>query len=140
MDLNLSPSELKFRDELRAWLAANVPKDWDSRRGEPAKAQSMEERFEFLKKWQRKLFEAGWAGVSWPREYGGRGASLMEQVIFWQEMAQAGTPPLANVLGLGLIGPTLIAFGFNEVRAGAKAKSVWEARSFELPGEDEPAW
>jgi len=111
MDLNLSPSELKFRDELRAWLAANVPNDWDSRRGEPAKAQSMEERFEFLKKWQRKLFEAGWAGVSWPREYGGRGASLMEQVIFWQEMAQAGTPPLANVLGLGLIGPTLIAFG-----------------------------
>ena len=111
MDLNLSPSELKFRDELRAWLAANVPNDWDSRRGEPAKAQSMEERFEFLKKWQRKLFEAGWAGVSWPREYGGRGASLMEQVIFWQELAQAGTPPLANVLGLGLIGPTLIAFG-----------------------------
>jgi len=111
MDLNLSPSELKFRDELRAWLAANVPKDWDSRRGEPAKAQSMEERFEFLKKWQRRMYEAGWAGVSWPKEYGGRGASLMEQVIFWQELAKAGAPPLANVLGLGLIGPTLIAFG-----------------------------
>jgi len=111
MDLNLSPSELSFRDELRAWLVGNVPKDWDSRRGEPAKAQSMEARFEFLKKWQRKMYEAGWAGISWPKEYGGRGASLMEQVIFWQEMAQAGAPPLANVLGLGLIGPTLIAFG-----------------------------
>ncbi len=111
MDLNLSPSELRFRDEFRAWLAASVPKDWDSRRGEPAKAQSMEERFEFLKRWQRKMYEAGWAGVSWPKEYGGRGASLMEQAIFWQELAQAGAPPLANVLGLGLIGPTLIAFG-----------------------------
>jgi alkylation response protein AidB-like acyl-CoA dehydrogenase len=111
MDLNLSPSELKFRDEFRAWLTPNVPKNWDSRRGEAAKAQSMEERFEFLKKWQQKMYEAGWAGVSWPKEYGGRGASLMQQVIFWQEMAQAGAPPLANVLGLGLIGPTLIAFG-----------------------------
>src|SRR6185312_10321266 len=95
MDLNLSPSELKFRDEFRAWLMGKVPKDWDSRLGEPAKAQSMEERFEFLKRWQRKMYEAGWAGVSWPKEYGGRGASLMEQVIFWQEMAQAGAPPLA---------------------------------------------
>ena len=111
MDLNLSPSELKFRDEFRAWLMGKVPKDWDSRLGEPAKAQSMEERFEFLKRWQRKMYEAEWVGVFWPKEYGGRGASLMEQVIFWQEMAQAGAPPLANVLGLGLIGPTLIAFG-----------------------------
>jgi alkylation response protein AidB-like acyl-CoA dehydrogenase len=111
MDLNLSPSELKFRDEFRAWLSANVPKDWDSRRGEPAQAQAMEGRFEFLKKWQRKMYEAGWAGISWPKEYGGRGASLMEQVIFWQEMAEAGAPPLANILGVGLVGPTLIAFG-----------------------------
>jgi alkylation response protein AidB-like acyl-CoA dehydrogenase len=111
MDLNLSPSELEFRNEFRAWLAANVPKDWDSRRGQAARQQSMEERFEFLKRWQRKMYEAGWAGISWPREYGGRGASLMEQVIFWQEMAEAGAPPLANILGVGLVGPTLIAFG-----------------------------
>jgi alkylation response protein AidB-like acyl-CoA dehydrogenase len=57
------------------------------------------------------VYEAGWAGISWPREYGGRGATLMEQVIFWQEMAEAGAPPLANILGVGLVGPTLIAFG-----------------------------
>src|SRR5260370_13253051 len=49
--------------------------------------------------------------MSWPKEYGGRGASLMEQVIFWQEMALAGAPPLANVLALGIIVPTIIAFG-----------------------------
>jgi len=106
MDLNLSQDELVFRDELRSWLAANAPKDWDEHRDEP-----MEARFDFLKRWQRKLYDGGWAGVSWPKEYGGRGATLMQQVIFWQEMAIAGAPPLANVLALGIIGPTIIAFG-----------------------------
>ncbi len=106
MDWNLTAEELKFRDELRAWLKANVPKDWDNWREE-----SLEARFGYLKRWQRKLYEGGWAGISWPKEYGGRGASLMQQVIFWQEMALAEAPPLANVLGLGIIGPTIIAFG-----------------------------
>lgn len=106
MDLNLSQDELEFRDELRSWLAANAPRDWNEHRDEP-----LEARFDFLKRWQRKLYDAGWAGVSWPKEYGGRGASLMQQVIFWQEMALAGAPPLANVLALGIIGPTIIAFG-----------------------------
>jgi alkylation response protein AidB-like acyl-CoA dehydrogenase len=106
MDLNLNQEELAFRNELRAWLAANVPTDWEERREE-----SLEQRFDYLKSWQRKLYDAGWAGISWPKEYGGRGASLMQQVIFWQEMALAAAPPLANVLGLGLIGPTIIAFG-----------------------------
>jgi alkylation response protein AidB-like acyl-CoA dehydrogenase len=106
MDLNLSADELQFRDELRAWLKANVPKDWNEYRNE-----SLEDRFEYLKGWQRKLYDGGWAGISWPKEYGGRGASLMQQVIFWQEMALASAPPLANTLGLGIIGPTIIAFG-----------------------------
>jgi alkylation response protein AidB-like acyl-CoA dehydrogenase len=106
MDLNLSHDELGFRDELRSWLAANAPKDWNEHRDEP-----LEVRFDFLKRWQRKLYDAGWAGVHWPKEYGGRGATLMQQVIFWQEMALAGAPPLANVLALGIIGPTIIAFG-----------------------------
>jgi alkylation response protein AidB-like acyl-CoA dehydrogenase len=137
MDLNLSPSELKFRDAFRAWLIPNVPKDWDSRRGEPAQAQSMEERFEFLKRWQRTMYEAGWAGVSWPKQYGGRGASLMEQVIFWQEMAQAGAPPLANVLGLGLIGPTLIAFGTEAQKKRYLAK-ILSAEEIWCQGFSEP--
>ncbi len=106
MDLNLTAEELRFRDELRAWLKANVPKDWDNWRD-----KSLEARFDYLKRWQRRLYEGGWAGISWPKEYGGRGASLMQQAIFWQEMALAEAPPLANVLGLGIIGPTIIAFG-----------------------------
>jgi alkylation response protein AidB-like acyl-CoA dehydrogenase len=137
MDLNLSPSEVTFRDEFRAWLTTNVPKDWDSRHGEPAKAQSMEERFEFLKRWQQKMYEAGWAGVSWPKEYGGRGATLMQQVIFWQEMAQAGAPPLANVLGLGLIGPTLIAFG-TEAQKKRYLSKILSAEEIWCQGFSEP--
>lgn len=108
MDLNLSPVELQFRDELRAWLTENVPKDWNGRR---ASEESLEQRFAFLRTWQKKVFEAGWAGVSWPKDCGGRGATLMQQVIFVEEMARAGAPPLANVLGLSLIGPTIIAHG-----------------------------
>lgn len=109
MDLKLTVEELKFRDELRAWLKANVPKDWDEWREE-----TLEARFDYLKRWQRKLYEGGWAGISWPKAYGGRGAGLMQQVIFWQEMALAEAPPMANSLGLGLVGPTIIAFGTEE--------------------------
>jgi alkylation response protein AidB-like acyl-CoA dehydrogenase len=108
VDLNLTPQEQQFRDEVRAWFAANVPRDWVKRR---AAEESMEARFGYLRNWQRKLFDAGWAGISWPQGYGGRGASLMEQVIFTEEMARAEAPPLANVLGLGLVGPTIIAYG-----------------------------
>ena len=107
MDLNLNPEETKFRDELAAWLKANVPADWEVRR----LRDTMQERFAFLRTWQRRVYEAGWAGVSWPKEYGGRGATLMEQVIFTQEMAKTGAPPLANVLGLSLIGPTIVHYG-----------------------------
>jgi len=107
MDLNLNPQETKFRDELRAWLQSNVPDDWERHR----LSDSMEDRFQFLCAWQKRVYEAGWAGVAWPKEYGGRGASLMEQVIFTQEMAAAGAPPMANILGLALIGPTIVAFG-----------------------------
>lgn len=106
MDLNLTPDETRFRDELRAWLTANVPTDWDEKREE-----TLEARFDYLKAWQRKLYDGGWAGISWPKEFGGRGASHMQQAIFYEEMARAGAPPMANVLGLGLVGPTLIAFG-----------------------------
>ena len=109
MDLNLTPDETKFRDELRSWLEANVPKDWGEWREKP-----LEESFPYLRAWQRKLYEGGWAAVSWPKEYGGRGATLMEQSLFWEEMARVEAPPMANSLGLGLIGPTIIAYGTDE--------------------------
>jgi alkylation response protein AidB-like acyl-CoA dehydrogenase len=109
MDLNLTADETKFRDELRTWLEANVPKDWGEWREKP-----LEESFPYLRAWQRKLYEGGWAAVSWPKEFGGRSATLMEQSLFWEEMARVEAPPMANSLGLGLIGPTIIAYGTDE--------------------------
>jgi alkylation response protein AidB-like acyl-CoA dehydrogenase len=106
MDLNLTPSEQGFRDEFRAWLKANIPPDWDA-----SGFDDSEHRFEYLRAWQKKMYEGGWVGISWPKEYGGRGATLMEQTIFIEEMARASAPPLINVLGLSLLGPTLIAYG-----------------------------
>jgi alkylation response protein AidB-like acyl-CoA dehydrogenase len=111
VDLNHTPQERRFRDEVRAWFAENVPRDWVKRRDEE---ESMQGRFDYLRGWQRKLYDAGWAGISWPKDFGGRGAAVMEQVIFIEEMARAEAPPMANVIALGLIGPTIIAFGTPE--------------------------
>lgn len=121
MDLNLTPQELRFRDEVRAWFAANVPKDWVKRRDEE---ESMQGRFDYLRAWQRKLYDAGWAGISWPKDFGGRGAPVMEQVIFIEEMARAEAPPMANVIALGLVGPTIIAFGTPEQKKRYLAKML----------------
>src|SRR5271156_1006645 len=106
MDLNLTTEETKFRDELRAWLEANVPKDWNEWREKP-----LEESFSYLRTWQRRLYEGGWEDVSWPKEYGGRNATLIEQSLFCEYMAPVEAPPMANSLGLGLIAPTIIAYG-----------------------------
>lgn len=121
MDLNLTPAELRFRDEVRVWFTENVPRDWVKRRDEE---ESMLGRFDCLRQWQRKLFDAGWAGISWPKDCGGRGAPVMEQVIFIEEMARAEAPPMANVIALGLIGPTIIAFGTLEQKKRYLAKML----------------
>jgi alkylation response protein AidB-like acyl-CoA dehydrogenase len=106
MDLTLSPQETAFRDELREWLEANNPGE------EPDGDDST--AFEFRKQWQRKLADAGYAGLSWPKEYGGRGATLIEQAIFNEEIVRAKAPQMANVLGLVMGGPVVIAHGTEE--------------------------
>ena len=108
MNLNLTPEERQFRDELRVWLEQNLPQQWTET---IAAMEDQRERFEFLRGWQRKVYEGGWAGVNWPKQYGGRGATLIEQVIFHEEMARVGAPQMPGILGLGLVGPTLIAVG-----------------------------
>jgi alkylation response protein AidB-like acyl-CoA dehydrogenase len=105
VDLTLSPTEQEFRDELRGWLEQNHPGE------EPA---GDEAAFGFRIEWQRKLHDAGYAGLSWPKEYGGRGATLIEQAIFGEEMARAKAPATANVLGLVMGGPVVIAHGTEE--------------------------
>ena len=105
MDLTLTPEEEAFRDEVRAWLGENNPGPEPD--GEEAK-------FVFRRDWQRRMHDAGWAGISWPKEYGGRGATLIEQAIFSEEMARAKAPAPANVLGLVMGGPVVIAHGTEE--------------------------
>ena len=106
MDLTLTPEEQAFRDEVRAWLDANHP-------GEAPTGGDLVQ-FEFEREWQRKLHEGGWAGIAWPKEYGGRGATLIEQSIFGEELARAKAPRPANVLGLVMGGPVVIAHGTTE--------------------------
>jgi alkylation response protein AidB-like acyl-CoA dehydrogenase len=106
MDLTLSAEEEAFRDEVREWIADNHPG--------PAPQGGDQEQFEFEREWQRKMHAAGWAGIAWPKEYGGRGATLIEQSIFGEELARAKAPRPANVLGLVMGGPVVIAHGTEE--------------------------
>jgi alkylation response protein AidB-like acyl-CoA dehydrogenase len=103
VDLTLTPSEAEFQAEVREWLEANHPG--------PAPEGDDAAEFEFRRAWQRKMHEAGWAGISWPEEYGGKGASLIEQAIFNEEMGRQRAPMPANVLGLVMGGPVVIAHG-----------------------------
>jgi len=135
MDLTLTVLEQKFRDELRAWLGGNVPTGWRARH---AAMKSIEERFAFIRAWQREVYDAGWAGVAWPKQFGGRGASLIEQVIYHEEMARAQAPLMANVLGIGIIGPTIIGWGTDEQKRRFLAsilsgEEIW-CQGFSEPG------
>jgi alkylation response protein AidB-like acyl-CoA dehydrogenase len=107
VDLSLSADERDFRDELRTWLGHNHP-------GRPP--QGDDATFDYQLAWQRKLYAAGYMGLSWPEEYGGRGATLVEQAIFGEETARAKVPPPANTIGLVMGGPVVITYGTNEQR------------------------
>lgn len=128
MDLSYSPAEERFRDELRAWLNAHPPGP------EPA---DLDEWVTYGKAWQRRLYEAGWCGVHWPSEYGGRGASLVEQIIFQEETARARTPLLINLAGLTMGGPVLIAHG-TELQKKQHLKSILSAETIWCQGFSEP--
>ena len=113
MDLNLTPNEQKFRDEFREWLGANLPAPWQG----GTNAEDRSDYIRYLREWQQKLYLGGWAGISWPQQFGGRGASLMEQAIFQEELARANAPQLIGTIGLSLVGPTIIAMGTDEQKA-----------------------
>src|SRR3954464_6781602 len=129
MDLTLSPAEEQFRDTLRAWIADNHPGQ------EP---EGDEASFQFRREWQRKLNERGWAGLTWPTEYGGAGATQIEQAILFEEFARARAPQMANVLGLTMGGPTVIAHGTDDQKQRflapiLSADEIW-CQGFSEPG------
>jgi alkylation response protein AidB-like acyl-CoA dehydrogenase len=106
VDLSLTPQEEAFRDEVRGWLEENHPG--------PEPTDSFDDVVQFRREWQRKMYDAGWAGIAWPKEYGGRGATPIEQAIFVMEATRAEAPSPANVLGLAMGGPVVIAHGTEE--------------------------
>jgi alkylation response protein AidB-like acyl-CoA dehydrogenase len=111
VDFADSPEDAHFRATLRAWLADNKPA-----RSErvPHGEGSLAEEFAFLRAWQRRLHDAGYVGLLWPRAYGGRGAPPVHQAILNEELARARAPQLLNRVGLNNAGPTLIAHGTEE--------------------------
>ena len=109
MDLKFSAEDEAYRARLKQWIRDNAAiAAGMARAPDPVQA---------ARDWQRKLWEAGYVGLSWPREYGGQGASLTQQVIVSEELARAQLPPLINVIGLSIFGPTLILHGTEEQRA-----------------------
>ncbi|MCZ7529194.1 MAG: acyl-CoA dehydrogenase family protein [Acidimicrobiia bacterium] len=112
MDFRDSPEEAAFRTEVREWLAENLTGEYAQVGGGagPADDTSWDIRVE----WERLLGKAGWVGMSWPEEYGGRNASIIEQVIFGEEYAKANAPSRVSFFGEGLFAPTLIEFGTEE--------------------------
>jgi alkylation response protein AidB-like acyl-CoA dehydrogenase len=111
MDFNYSPEQEAYRMDVRRWLEANQPPPLNRQEKECVDDDAMWQR---LKAWHKKLYHAGWAGLTWPKEYGGRGATFIEQVIFQQEIGRLGLPMGSNVLGVIMTGPAIMQWGTEE--------------------------
>jgi len=109
MDFDFTQEQQDFRQEVRAWLAENVPADLKGRGFASSRADVKE--VNRLREWQRALHKAGYVGMDWPAEYGGRGASIMDQVILYEELSHSGSPQPLNRSGLSMLGPTLMKYG-----------------------------
>jgi alkylation response protein AidB-like acyl-CoA dehydrogenase len=110
--LSDSPQDAAFRLDLRTWLEHNLPDGWlEGRRDLPHEERP---RYEFFRAWQRRLHDGGWLAPEWPCQYGGRGASSREQMIYTEELARVDAPRILDNVGLGIVGPSLIGVGSEE--------------------------
>ena len=133
MDLRDGPEEAAFRAALRTWLEANVPSGLRGLRGwsDPA-------ALALGRDWSRRLAQAGYAGLTWPKEYGGAGQPWRYQAVYLEELARAEAPQHLGVIGLGMAGPTIIAHGSPDQKARYLAKilsaeEIW-CQGFSEPG------
>ncbi len=143
MDFDDTPREAALRDAARTWLEQNAPLRMEGtlatrrkRRDPSPEAQLRHVRA--CKEWQRRLYDGGWAGITWPTEYGGRGGTAIEQAIFNQEMARFEVGAGALAVGVGMVGPTLIEWGTDEQKSGhlssiLSGDEVW-CQLFSEPG------
>jgi alkylation response protein AidB-like acyl-CoA dehydrogenase len=135
MDFDYSPQEETFRQSLRAWLEKHLPEEYNP---ETFETLDEEARFRVQLAWQKKLHAAGWIGIHWPKEYGGRGATVVEQAIYQQEMARVRAPGIANPLGISIVGPTLMHWGTEEQKKHyipkiLSAEEIW-CQGYSEPG------
>ncbi len=133
VDFRDTSEEAAFRSRLREWIEANLPDGW--RDLDPSRTRWDES---ISREWSKKLYEAGYAGLTWPREYGGQGAPHTFQAIFLEESARAEAPEHIGVIGLGMAGPTIIAHGTDEQKARhlrgiLSGEEVW-CQGFSEPG------
>lgn len=127
MPLEASPEDAAYRARIRAWLAQNLPAGWGRTVREPVDEK---ERYAFKHAWDRKLYAGGWAGITWPREYGGQGATAVQKAIFLEENALARAPEGMAIVGRNVVGPTLIAHGSEAqkkrfIRPLLAAEEIW---------------
>jgi alkylation response protein AidB-like acyl-CoA dehydrogenase len=115
MDLAPTAEQEAFRDECRSWLRANLP--WEYGVGLPPHFDDLGDEVAFLREWQGRLAADRWVGVTWPAEYGGRGAGALLHYIVSEELARARAPELVGRIGINLVGPTLLAHGTDEQKA-----------------------
>jgi alkylation response protein AidB-like acyl-CoA dehydrogenase len=132
VDLRDTPDEAAFRGEVRDWISANLPAELRGQRGGAARFDEPE-----LRAWSRQLHDAGYAGLTWPAEYGGGGKSYTHQAIFLEEMARAEAPPHVGVIGLGMAGPTIIAHG-SEAQKTRHLEPILSAAEIWCQGFSEP--
>ena len=135
MDLELSTAEARFQSELRGWLTANVPRRIA---GAGPREDHDPQRVARLRAWQRKLHGAGYVAIGWPKEYGGRAATLMEQTILGEELARARAPGLLGMMGIQMVGPTLMRWGTEEQKRRflpkiLPAEEIW-CQGYSEPG------
>lgn len=136
MDLRFSEAQDEFRMRLRRWLGDNVPAHRRTVRTEPIPGSA--EEVAFLRDWQQRLHRAGWCGITWPVEYGGRGATALEEAIYSEETARAQAPELVNRVGIQNVGPTLMRYGTPEQKERflpkiLSAEEIW-CQLFSEPG------
>lgn len=135
MDFLDTPVEARLREEIRHWLRENLPVGWGTTVHEP---DDEAERAAFRLDWEKQLYRGGWAAIDWPREYGGRGATLVELAIVHEEMARADAPEGVNIIGRNLTGPTLMEHGTEAQKqrylpAILRGDEVW-CQGFSEPG------
>ncbi|MFN2538545.1 MAG: acyl-CoA dehydrogenase family protein, partial [Mycobacteriales bacterium] len=136
MDLTFSKEDEDFRSEFRSWLDANLPPEMRTR--EWWRPKSEDEQFQIRREWEAKKADAGFCGIQWPTEYGGRGGTPTMKAIYDEEMAKANAPHTVNPLGLAFLAPTVMAIGTDQqkrdiIRPMLRTETIW-CQGFSEPG------